>query len=113
MKSPAKLVASIALVATLGGVIAQENPETWHEGLPQQHKSKYLVHDLDRPQPRKVTPGVLSTLPEARTGASMPRVNSSVREISTWSRERTGPSTRTRSMLFRGPTSVTCSSAAN
>ena len=37
-------------------VLAQEGPN-WHKGLPKQYKSKWLVHDLNRPKPRPVTPG--------------------------------------------------------
>ena len=53
------------------------------------------------------------TLPELRTGASIPRKNSSVREISTWLALRSGPNTRTRSISRRGPMSVLCCSDAN
>ena len=38
-------------------VTAQEGPN-WHEGLPRQYDSKWLVHDLRRPLPVVVTPGV-------------------------------------------------------
>jgi hypothetical protein len=42
----------------LGPATAQEGPD-WHKGLPRQHKSKWLVHDLNRPMPTVVTPGAL------------------------------------------------------
>ena len=38
---------------------AQEGPN-WHNGLPRQHESQWLVHDLRRPLPEVVTPGVRS-----------------------------------------------------
>jgi hypothetical protein len=54
----AAAVISASVYALIASALAQENPATWHEGLPLQHKSKkWRVHDLDRPKPTKVTPG--------------------------------------------------------
>lgn len=60
-----RLVAVLALLTVVAAACgwavlrragAQEGPN-WHEGLPRQHKSKWLVHDLRRPKAPKVTPG--------------------------------------------------------
>jgi len=48
-------------VGLLGG---QEGPG-WKIGLPRQHNSKWLVHDLDRPKPVKVEPGASPGAPPA------------------------------------------------
>ncbi len=57
------LLFSLAVICTVVGVMvlrsgypgaeAQEGPN-WHKGLPKQHKSKWLVHDLKRPKPKVV-----------------------------------------------------------
>ena len=54
----------------------------------------------------------LDRYPEARIGASIPSLNSSVREISTWVSLRVGPSTRTRWTVPWGPMRSTRSSQA-
>ncbi len=56
---------SLAMIAAFaaGGLLlestnAQDDPHAeWHKGLPRQHNSKWLVHDLRRPKPEAVTPG--------------------------------------------------------
>ncbi len=42
--------------AALCFLFAQEGPD-WNKGLPKQYKSKWLVHDINRPQPPVVAPG--------------------------------------------------------
>ena len=34
-----------------------QDESDWHKGLPRQHNSKWLVHDLRRPKPTSVSPG--------------------------------------------------------
>lgn len=36
---------------------------TWHDGLPTQHQSIWLKHDMQRPKPRKVDPGPTAASP--------------------------------------------------
>lgn len=40
----------------------QEGPD-WHKDLPKQHNSEFLVHDLNRPKPKTVTPGETAAAP--------------------------------------------------
>jgi hypothetical protein len=51
-----------ALAVSIAFVAAKETPE-WNNGLPQQHKSKWKVHDFYRPQPQVVTPGAAPGAP--------------------------------------------------
>ena len=57
-------------------------------------------------------PGVPATSPDIRTTGFTPSWKESVREISTWSSFRTGPSTRTFFSSPLGPATVTVSAAA-
>ena len=57
-------IAAVAIALT-SGCRTMPNSDSdavaeWHEGLPNQHKSKWLVHDLRRPKPAKVSPGATS-----------------------------------------------------
>jgi hypothetical protein len=47
---------------SLWDALAQEGPD-WNKGLPRQHKSKWLVHDSERPKPKVVTPGRTPPVP--------------------------------------------------
>ncbi len=52
----ALIICAAAISIVVHQALAQEGPD-WHKGLPRQYKSKWLVHDLDRPLPPRVTPG--------------------------------------------------------
>ncbi len=56
--SLAIVVAIIAGQFLIESTNAQDDPNAeWHKGLPRQHNSKWLVHDLRRPKPAIVSPG--------------------------------------------------------
>ena len=48
------VVGVVAFRSVYLGAEAQEGPN-WHKGLPKQYKSKWLVHDLERPKPTVVS----------------------------------------------------------
>ncbi len=64
---------------------AKERPD-WHNGLPQQYKSKWFVHDDNRPKPPAVTPG-----PTSQDAPSDAVVLFDGKDLSKWQREKGGP----------------------
>ncbi len=82
-------IAAAFLISAVGYVAfrpaeAKERPD-WHKGLPQQYKSKWLVHDDNRPKPATVTPGATSL--DAPSDAI---VLFDGKDLSKWQKERGG-----------------------
>jgi len=69
IRQHAMLIAWVALFSLWGVSLYFDRVDAqsveWHKSRPKQHKSKWKVHDLDRPLPKVVTPGANASEPPA------------------------------------------------
>jgi hypothetical protein len=65
MKRTSKPLIVLSMIALTTCTVWAWQDKDWHEGLPKQHDSEFLVHDYNRPKPKTVTPGETAASPPA------------------------------------------------